>query len=273
MYHVLTRANSRLPIFEEHEDFAAFQRVLEEAVERYQMRLLSCAVIPARRDWHLVVWPRKNGELSRFVGWLTLTRTQRWHAHRHSVGEGHLYQGRFKSILVQSDEHLYKVCRYVERNPLRAGLVRKAENWRWTSLRRYVFGTADIGNQDEDILVIGTTAYDSNNAALLAIMSEWTSGNSYNTRVTNITNGTGLAAGSRLVGDGGATQTVFNDNDVDTLTGSQGQIGSSPTASPTTAGRSTSSPTKPPTSYGTTRISKLSTTTSVTDELVPSDYF
>ncbi len=138
VYHVLNRANARLPIFEEREDFAAFERVLEEAVERHQMRLLSYAVMP--NHWHLVVWPRKDGELSRFVGWLTLTHTQRWHAHRHSVGDGHLYQGSFKSLLVQSDEHLYTVCRYVERNPLRAGLVRKAENWHWTSLRRYVFG-------------------------------------------------------------------------------------------------------------------------------------
>ncbi len=101
MYHVLNRANARLPIFEEHEDFAVFERVLEEAVERYQMRLLSYAVIPARRDWHLVVWPRNDGELSRFVGWLTLIHTQRWHAHRHSVGQGHPYQGRFKSFLAE----------------------------------------------------------------------------------------------------------------------------------------------------------------------------
>ena len=141
VYHVLNRANARLPICEEPEDFAAFERVLEEAVERYRMRLLSYAVMS--NHWHLVVWPRKDGELSRFVGWLTLTHTQRWHAHRHSVGEGHVYQGRFKSFLVQSDEHLYTVCRYVERNPLRAGLVRKAENWRWTSLRRYLLGTPE----------------------------------------------------------------------------------------------------------------------------------
>ena len=88
MYHVLNRANARLPIFEEREDFAAFERVLEQAVERYRMRLLSYAVLS--NHWHLVVWPRKDGELSRFVGWLTLTHTQRWHAHRHSVGDGHL---------------------------------------------------------------------------------------------------------------------------------------------------------------------------------------
>ena len=77
------------------------------------------------------------------AGQTALTHTQRWHADRQSVGTGHLYQGRFKSFVVQSDEHLYPVCRYVERNPLRAGLVRKAENWRWTSLWRFVEGNAD----------------------------------------------------------------------------------------------------------------------------------
>jgi len=59
---------------------------------------------------------------------------RRWHAHHHSEGTGPIYQGRFKSFPVQQDEHYYTVCRYVERNPLRANLVRRAEEWRWTSL-------------------------------------------------------------------------------------------------------------------------------------------
>jgi putative transposase len=82
------------------------------------------------------VWPRKDGDLSRFTGWLTLTHTQRWHAHRHTAGSGHLYQGRFKSFPVQTDGHFLILCRYVERNPLRAGLVDRAEEWRWSSLSR-----------------------------------------------------------------------------------------------------------------------------------------
>jgi putative transposase len=93
--------------------------------------------------WHLVVWPRSDGELSRFVGWLTLTHTQRWHAHRHSAGAGHLYQGRFKSFPVEEDEHLYTLARYVERNALRANLTRRAEDWRWGSLFRWVRGSAE----------------------------------------------------------------------------------------------------------------------------------
>ncbi len=66
--------------------------------------------------------------------WLTMTHAQRWHAHRHTGGRGHLYQSRFKSFAIQKDGHFLNVCRYVERNALRAKLVRRAENWRWSSL-------------------------------------------------------------------------------------------------------------------------------------------
>jgi putative transposase len=138
VYHVLNRANARMTIFEKPADYAAFERVLAIAVTRVKMRLLSYCVMP--NHWHLVLWPRADGDLSAFVGWLTLTHTQRWHAHRHSVGSGHVYQGRFKSFLVEEDDHLLTVCRYVERNPLRAGLCTKAEQWPWSSLARMTGG-------------------------------------------------------------------------------------------------------------------------------------
>jgi putative transposase len=83
-----------------------------------------------------VLWPSRDGELTQFMAWLTLTHTQRWHAHHQSAGAGHLYQGRFKSFPVQADDHFLTVCRYVERNALRAGLVARAEDWRWSSLWR-----------------------------------------------------------------------------------------------------------------------------------------
>ncbi len=141
VYHVLNRANARMTIFDDDADYAAFEDILEEAVERTGMRLLSYCVMP--NHWHLVVWPRKKDDLSRFTGWLTLTHTQRWHAHRHSTGTGHVYQGRFKSFPVQDDSHYLTVCRYVERNALRAKLVKKAEKWQWGSLWRWRFGDAE----------------------------------------------------------------------------------------------------------------------------------
>ena len=130
-----------MQIFDDDGDYQAFETVLAEAVARAQTRLLAYCLMP--NHWHLVVWPRDDGELSQFVGWLTLTHTQRWHAHRHSAGSGHLYQGRFKSFPIEGDEHFVVACRYVERNALRAGLVERAEAWRWGSL-------ADLGAKEPD---------------------------------------------------------------------------------------------------------------------------
>lgn len=140
VYHVLNRANARMTIFATEGDYQAFEDILADARARTGTRLLAYCVMPTH--WHLVAWPRADGELSDFVRWLTLTHTQRWHVHRGSVGSGHVYQGRFKSFPVASDEHLFTVCRYVERNALRAGLVRAAEDWRWSSLWRRVHGSA-----------------------------------------------------------------------------------------------------------------------------------
>jgi putative transposase len=130
---MLNRANGRLPIFQKDDDYAAFERILGEALEHVPgMRLLAYCVLP--NHWHLVVWPRHDGELSDFGHWLTLTHTQRWHAQYHDVGMGHLYQGRFRSFPVARDDHFLRLCRYVEGNALRAKLVRRAEAWRWGSL-------------------------------------------------------------------------------------------------------------------------------------------
>jgi putative transposase len=138
VYHVLNRGNARRAFLHKSGDFDAWLRVLAEAKKEVPMRILAFCLMP--NHWHLVLWPERGEDLSRFVGWLSQTHTQRWHAHYHNVGTGHLYQGRFKSFPVQQDEHLYSVCRYVERNALRAGLVEGAEDWEWGSLWDRVHG-------------------------------------------------------------------------------------------------------------------------------------
>ena len=108
-------------IFGKQRDFEAFEEVIEQAKARLPMRVLAWCVMP--NHWHLVLWPRGDGDLSEFMRWLTVTHTQRWHAAHRSAGAGPFYQGRFKSFPIQKDEHLLTVLRYVERNPLRAKLV------------------------------------------------------------------------------------------------------------------------------------------------------
>ena len=132
MYHVLNRAIGRSTLFERLEDYAAFEKALEEAGHRIPMRLLVFCVMP--NHWHLVLWPRADGDLSECMRWLTNTHTRRWHLSHGTAGTGPLYQGRFKSFPVEEDEHFFTVCRYVERNALRANMVSSAEQWRWCSL-------------------------------------------------------------------------------------------------------------------------------------------
>jgi putative transposase len=132
VFHVLNRGNARDEIFEDVGDYLAFEAVLRETAERFRMRLLAYCLMP--NHWHLVLWPREDGDLGRFMQRLTTTHVRRWHLHRRSVGHGHLYQGLYKSFPIQQDEHFLTVCRYVERNALRAKLVKHAEDWRWSSL-------------------------------------------------------------------------------------------------------------------------------------------
>jgi len=140
IYHVLNRSNASFKLFRTDKDYAAFDRVLEEAHQREpRVKVLGWCVMPTH--WHLVLWPAERVRLSEFVRWLTVTHAQRYRAAKHSQGKGHVYQGRFKSFPVQDDRHFLVLLRYVERNALRAGLVQRAEEWRWGSLWRREHGT------------------------------------------------------------------------------------------------------------------------------------
>jgi len=103
IYHLLNRANGKKKIFLHPKDYGAFENVLQEAVERFGMKVYAYCIMP--NHWHLVVEPNSDGDLSLFTGWLTLTHTQRWHSFHHTVGFGHLYQGRYKSFPVSNDEY------------------------------------------------------------------------------------------------------------------------------------------------------------------------
>lgn len=135
LYHALNRANAKLRIFRKDEDYEAFERVLVEGLARYQVELFCYQLMP--NHWHLVLRPGRDGEMSRFLRWITATHTMRYHAHYRTSGQGHLYQGRFKSFAIEDDAHYLTVCRYVERNALRANLASRAEDWRWGSLWRW----------------------------------------------------------------------------------------------------------------------------------------
>src|SRR5665213_1677025 len=130
IFHCLNRGNDRRAIFDDPGDYAAFERVLEKTLELVPVRLLAYCLMP--NHWHLVLWPRKDGDLSKFMLRLTTAHVRRQYAHYHDTDGGHLYQGRFKNFPVEEDRHLLTLCRYVEANALRANLVTRAHDWPWS---------------------------------------------------------------------------------------------------------------------------------------------
>jgi putative transposase len=134
VFHVLNRGVGRRVLFTNDEDFLAFERVVEETLRTRRMRL--CAYCLMSNHWHFVVWPERDGDLPAFMQQVTNTHVKRWKEHRHEIGYGHLYQGRYKCFPLETEDYFYQIVRYVERNALRANLVERAESWRWSSLRR-----------------------------------------------------------------------------------------------------------------------------------------
>jgi putative transposase len=141
IYHVLNRGAGRQTLFEDAGDYAAFLRAMADVLREEPIRVLGYCLMG--NHWHLVLWPHRDGQLARFMQRLTITHVRRWTEHRHRVGWGSVYQGRFKSFPVQDDPHLTTVLRYVERNPLRAKLVPRAEAWRWSSLGQHALPADD----------------------------------------------------------------------------------------------------------------------------------
>lgn len=132
VFHVLNRGARRGVLFDTPDEYDAFVRLLKRAVDERPIRLLGfCAM---RTHFHLLVWPENDQQLPRFMHWLTATHALRWRDATDTIGEGAVYQGRYKAVPVQTDDHFLRVARYVERNPLRAGLVERAQDWRWSSL-------------------------------------------------------------------------------------------------------------------------------------------
>ncbi len=142
IFHVLNRATRRARLFATTGDYAAFERVLGAAVLRHPAKLLAYCLMPTH--WHLVVWPASIDQLSLLMHWLTVTHSRRWGLAHKEVGTGPIYQGRFKAFPLRDERYLLNVLRYVEQNPLRAGLVQRAEQWRWSSAWRRIQDLGEV---------------------------------------------------------------------------------------------------------------------------------
>ena len=127
----MNRGVRRMQLFDRPGDYRLFLDLFRETQRRIPIRCLAYCVMP--NHFHFVLWPREDGEMSEFMFRFTTTHSKRWHMAHGSNGTGAVYQGRFKSIPVCADDYFLRLCRYVERNPVRAGLALKCEDWPWSS--------------------------------------------------------------------------------------------------------------------------------------------
>ena len=128
VYHVTSRGDRREAIFEDDQDREAFLSVVAQATERFDAVVLAYCLMG--NHYHLVIHTHR-GNLSRLMQQLNGVYTQAYNRRHNKVG--HLFQGRFKSILVDENAYLLEVCRYVDLNPIRARMVRDPGKWRWSS--------------------------------------------------------------------------------------------------------------------------------------------
>ena len=139
VYHVINRANGRLRIFNKDEDYKLFEQLLLETKELFDMRILAYELMS--NHWHLILRPKNDGDLGAFMHRLSNAHTRKVNASTNKNGSGHLYQGRYKSFLVDSENYLLTLIKYVERNAVRAKLVHYCEDWQWGSAWWRVHGT------------------------------------------------------------------------------------------------------------------------------------
>jgi putative transposase len=132
-YHVLNRGSRREMVFHEPGDYDAFVWTIIQARGRLTLDVLEYCLMP--NHFHVVIRPRCDGDLGRWVRWLLMAHARRYHLHYQT--SGHLWQGRFKAFPIRDDDHRLTVQRYVERDALRAEIVARAEDWKWSSLPRW----------------------------------------------------------------------------------------------------------------------------------------
>jgi putative transposase len=128
---VINRGNNRMRLFHDRADYIALLWLLAESFEEFDLPVLAMCAMP--NHLHLVLQPRHDEDIAGWAHWLFTTHARRHH--KKFGTSGRVWQGRFKASIAQADRHLLILLRYVERNALTAGLVDRAEDWEWGSLR------------------------------------------------------------------------------------------------------------------------------------------
>lgn len=132
-YHVMNRGRRGEQVFVSKDDYECFIAVLQEAIELFALRVSAYCLMTTH--YHLLV-QTPDANLSRCMRHINGVYTQRFNS-RHSV-DGQLFRGRYKAIVVAENSYLLQLVRYIHRNPVRAGIVEKTDDYKWSSHKGYL---------------------------------------------------------------------------------------------------------------------------------------
>ena len=130
IYHIVNRGNIRMEVFDDAKDYEYFLELLEKAIKKTGIALHAYCLMP--NHFHLLVVPQKEGSLGKLMQWLMTSHVRYYHKKHKS--SGHVWQGRYKSFVVEQESYYMTLLRYIEANAVRARLVKRAENWLFGSL-------------------------------------------------------------------------------------------------------------------------------------------
>lgn len=146
LYHVCNRGSRKGPLFTTPEEYTSFEGLLAYGRELRKMRIIAyCLMV---NHWHLLLWPEHDGDVSRFLHWVTGTHANQWRRETSTQGQGAVYQSRFRAMGILDLLHFLRVCRYIERNPVEANLVQRAEDWQWSSAAQRAGAETDLPMDD-----------------------------------------------------------------------------------------------------------------------------
>ena len=132
VFHVMNRSAKQLTLFDSPSEYQMFLTGARRGRHSVcPIRLLEDRVMP--NHWHLLVWPERDDQLSRYMRWITGVHAQRWRRARGQSGKGAVYQGRYRWVGVQDGQHFDIARQYIRQNPVRARLVDVPDDWPWSS--------------------------------------------------------------------------------------------------------------------------------------------
>jgi putative transposase len=134
-YHILSRGNERRKIFSDNSDRVSFLETLSKMSDRFEVEIYAYVLMD--NHYHLLLKTNKPN-ISKSMQWFGTTYTRQYNI-KHKRN-GHLFQGRFKSFLIENDEYLTLLSCYIHRNPLRAGIIRRLVDYPWSSYPIYAYG-------------------------------------------------------------------------------------------------------------------------------------